>query len=59
MLGRAVTVPMLAGAWTTAGAANAGSTDDRSPVDFRRRVEVAARAGFTGVGIGYPVQFLR
>ena len=53
MLGGAVTVPILAGAWTTAGAANAGSSDDRSPVDFRRRVEVAARAGFTGVGIGF------
>lgn len=44
---------LLAGTWTTAGAANAGAEDDRSPHDFRTRVEVAARAGFTGVGIGY------
>jgi sugar phosphate isomerase/epimerase len=46
-------VDLLAGAWTTAGAADAGADDDRSPHDFRSRVEVAARAGFTGVGIGY------
>jgi sugar phosphate isomerase/epimerase len=44
---------ILAGTWTTAGAADAGSDDDRSPHDFRTRVETAARAGFTGVGIGY------
>ena len=44
---------LLAGTWTTAGAADAGGEDDRSPHDFRTRVEVAANAGFTGVGIGY------
>jgi sugar phosphate isomerase/epimerase len=46
-------VELLAGTWTTAGAADAGADDDRSPHDFRTRVEVAARAGFAGVGIGY------
>jgi hypothetical protein len=35
-------VDLLAGAWTTAGAADAGTDDDRSPHDFRSRVEVAA-----------------
>jgi sugar phosphate isomerase/epimerase len=48
-----MTPDILAGTWTTAGAANAGADDDRSPHDFRTRVEVAARAGFAGVGIGY------
>ena len=46
-------VELLAGTWTTAGAADAGADDDRSPHDFRTRVEVASRAGFAGVGIGY------
>jgi sugar phosphate isomerase/epimerase len=46
-------VDLLAGTWTTAGAADAGADDDRSPHDFRTRAEVASRAGFTGVGIGY------
>jgi sugar phosphate isomerase/epimerase len=46
-------IELLAGTWTTAGAADAGADDDRSPHDFRTRVEVASRAGFAGVGIGY------
>jgi sugar phosphate isomerase/epimerase len=46
-------VELLAGTWTTAGAANAGADDDRSPHTFRERVEVAAHAGFAGVGLGY------
>ena len=49
----AVNPRLLAGSWTTAGAADAGGNDDRSPLDFRHRVEVAAGAGFTGVGIRY------
>ncbi|KWX25295.1 hypothetical protein AFM11_03110 [Mycolicibacterium wolinskyi] len=47
------TVELLAGTWTTAGAANAGADDDRSPHTFQERVEVAAKAGFSGVGLGY------
>ncbi|OZF01282.1 sugar phosphate isomerase/epimerase family protein [Rhodococcoides fascians] len=47
------TIELLAGTWTTAGAADAGADDDRSPHTFQERVEVAAAAGFAGVGLGY------
>lgn len=46
-------IELLAGTWTTAGAADAGADDDRSPHNFQERVEVAAAAGFAGVGLGY------
>ncbi|WP_168702465.1 sugar phosphate isomerase/epimerase family protein [Gordonia paraffinivorans] len=47
-------IGLIAGTWTTAGAANAGyGNDDRSPHDIKERIEVAAQAGFNGFGIGY------
>ncbi|MBV6759881.1 sugar phosphate isomerase/epimerase family protein [Rhodococcus opacus] len=47
-------IDLIAGTWTTAGAADAGNAEnDRSPHSFEERIEVAAKAGFTGVGIGY------
>ena len=47
-------IELIAGTWTTAGDADAGNAEnDRSPHSFQERIEVAAKAGFTGVGIGY------
>ena len=41
---------LIASYWTIAGLMP-GALDDHSPFDFKDRVEAAARAGFTGVGI--------
>ncbi|MBC2637770.1 MULTISPECIES: sugar phosphate isomerase/epimerase [unclassified Rhodococcus (in: high G+C Gram-positive bacteria)] len=47
-------IDLIAGTWTTAGDADAGNAEnDRSPHSFQERIEVAAKAGFTGVGVGY------
>lgn len=43
-------VDLVASYWTIAGLMP-GALDDYSPFDFKDRVEAAARAGFTGMGI--------
>jgi sugar phosphate isomerase/epimerase len=42
---------LLATCWTTAGDANPLPGDQRSPVPIRERVEAAAAAGFSGLGL--------
>jgi sugar phosphate isomerase/epimerase len=44
---------LIAAGWTTAGAAQTMTDDDRSPVDIRTRVELAGRAGFRGFGLAH------
>ncbi|HEV7633181.1 MAG TPA: sugar phosphate isomerase/epimerase [Steroidobacteraceae bacterium] len=44
-------IELLASYWTLAGPAEPHTERDYSPFDFRLRVEAAARAGFTGMGI--------
>jgi sugar phosphate isomerase/epimerase len=44
-------IELLASYWTLAGGAEPHTDHEFSPVDFQERVEVAARAGFKGVGI--------
>lgn len=41
---------LVATCWTSAGDASPLREDQRSPVDFRRRVEAAGKAGFVGMG---------
>ncbi|MEU1180117.1 sugar phosphate isomerase/epimerase [Streptomyces sp. NPDC005820] len=45
---------LLATCWTTAGDAEPGSGDERSPLGLRERAEAAGAAGFTGFGLLYP-----
>lgn len=42
---------LIATCWTTAGACEPLSEDDRSPLPIRQRVEAASQAGFKGFGI--------
>ncbi|MFF7234645.1 TIM barrel protein [Streptomyces sioyaensis] len=42
---------LIATCWTTAGACEPLSRDDRSPLLIRQRVEAASQAGFRGFGI--------
>jgi sugar phosphate isomerase/epimerase len=44
-------VELLASYWTIAGGAFPHTDHEHSPFDFKDRVEAAARAGFTGIGI--------
>lgn len=44
---------LFATCWTTAGNISPSASDQRSPVDFRTRVEAASAAGFTGAGFLY------
>ncbi|MDR1188506.1 MAG: sugar phosphate isomerase/epimerase [Bifidobacteriaceae bacterium] len=45
-----MTDELFATCWTTAGDTSPLDADQRSPVDFRTRVEAATKAGFTGAG---------
>jgi sugar phosphate isomerase/epimerase len=45
-----VTEDLFATCWTSAGDTSPLEPDQRSPLDFRARVEAASRAGFTGMG---------
>src|SRR3954470_13395895 len=42
---------LLATCWTTAGDAAPSREDWRSPLPLRERIEAAAAAGFTGLGV--------
>lgn len=44
-------IELLGSYWTLAGGAQPHTDKDYSPFDFRDRVEVAARAGFKGIGL--------
>ena len=44
-------VELLGSYWTLAGGAQPHTDKDYSPFDFKDRVESAARAGFTGIGL--------
>ncbi|SDB80557.1 Sugar phosphate isomerase/epimerase [Raineyella antarctica] len=44
---------LFATCWTTAGDTSPLEPDQRSPVDFRTRVEAASAAGFSGAGFLY------
>jgi len=44
-------VDLIASYWTIAGDVHPHSEQEFSPFDFRDRVEAAARAGFTGIGL--------
>jgi len=44
-------IELLASYWTIAGGAMPHTDREFSPFDFRDRVQAAARAGFTGIGI--------
>lgn len=44
---------LLASCWTTAGAVGPLSEDKKSPETFYDRVQAAAHAGFTGIGLNY------
>ncbi len=44
---------LLGSYWTLAGDADPNAADPRSPWDFAERVETAAAAGFTGIGLLY------
>jgi len=44
---------LFATCWTSAGNISPENPDQRSPLDFRQRVELAAHAGFTGMGFLY------
>ncbi|WP_413802518.1 sugar phosphate isomerase/epimerase family protein [Streptomyces iranensis] len=46
-----LSVDLIATCWTTAGACEPLSSDDRSPLPIRQRVEAASEAGFRGFGI--------
>ncbi len=48
-----VDAQLVATCWTTAGEVVPGEVDAESSEDFRYRVEVAAAAGFTGIGLNY------
>jgi len=49
-------IPLLGSYWTLAGAADPMS-DQRCPHDLRRRVELASRAGFSGMGFWHADLF--
>jgi sugar phosphate isomerase/epimerase len=49
-------VPILGSYWTLAGAADP-MADQRCPHDLRRRVELASRAGFSGMGFWHADLF--
>ncbi len=44
-------VELLAGYWTLAGKIESFEENDKSPFDFRDRVEAAARVGYKGIGL--------
>lgn len=51
LTGAKTTPELIASYWTIAGGAEPHTTRDWSPFDFQSRVESAARAGFTGIGL--------
>jgi sugar phosphate isomerase/epimerase len=45
---------LIASCWTIAGVVDPGGPTEISPFDFRARVEAAAEAGFSGIGLWHP-----
>lgn len=51
--GRPAAVPLIAGHWTVAGSVGPHMPDPVSPHSFEARIERAACAGFSGIGLGH------